>query len=257
MTAIATPDFSPFAERYARARPRYPPELFAWLAAQVDRHETAWDCATGNGQAARGLAERFARVVATDASAEQLRFAPAHPRIEWRVAPAERSGLPDAAVDLVAVAAAAHWFDLPAFVAEAQRVARAGAVLAVWTYHVGDVEPPFDRLFHRLYWEIVKPYFAPQTRLVDERYATLALPGEELAPPPFRMTADWTCSQALDFVASWSGSQAYRAAHGHDPSQLVRDDLASLWGDPDAVRRVRWPLHLRAVRLAPRPSFAS
>lgn len=250
MSEAAPPDFSPFAARYARARPRYPAALFDWLAAQAPRRELAWDCATGNGQAALDLAARFARVVATDLSAEQLRQAPAHPRVEWRLAAAERSGLPDAAVDLVTVAAAVHWFDLPAFAAEAARVARPGAVLAVWTYHVGRVEPPFDQLFHRLYWEIVKPYFAPQTRLVDDGYATLALPGEELAAPAFRMRADWTLRQALDFVASWSGSQAYLAARGEEPARLVRDELARLWGDPERERPLVWPIHLRAVRLA-------
>ena len=41
----AVPDFSPLAERYARARPSYPDELYAWLAGLVDRRE-------GNGAAA-------------------------------------------------------------------------------------------------------------------------------------------------------------------------------------------------------------
>jgi SAM-dependent methyltransferase len=241
--------FSARASAYARFRPHYPAPLFDWLARVAPAHRLAWDCATGNGQAALGLAARFAHVVATDASAEQLRFAPAHPRIEWRPAPAERSGLGDAAVDLVTVAAAVHWFDLPEFLAEVARVTRPGGVLAVWTYHVGEMEPPFDALFRRLYWQIVKPCFAPETRLVDERYATLALPGDELAAPRFCMSAEWSCAQARDFIDSWSGSQAYLAAHGHEPSELVRDELAALWGDPDAVRTLRWPIHLRAVRL--------
>jgi SAM-dependent methyltransferase len=113
-------------------------------------------------------------VVATDVSAEQIRHAAPHPRVEYRVARAETSGLDAAAVDLAAAAAAAHWFDLVAFGAEVRRVVRPGGLLAVWTYHLGIVEPPFDALFHRFYWEILKPYFAPATRLVDERYETLA-----------------------------------------------------------------------------------
>jgi SAM-dependent methyltransferase len=250
VTGVASPDFSPFAAAYARSRPRYPAELFDWLAAQCPRRDAAWDCATGNGQAALGLAGRFARVVATDRSAEQLRHAPARPGVEWRAAPAESSGLADASIDLVTVAAAVHWFDLPAFLVEVARVARPGAVLAVWTYHVGRVEPPFDGFFHRLYWETLKPYFAPQTRLVDEGYATLALPGEALAAPRFEMRAEWTAAQALDFVASWSGSQAFRAARGVDPGGLVRDEAERLWGGEEASRTLRWPLHLRAVRLA-------
>jgi len=243
------PDFSPLAATYARARPRYPTELFDWLAGQVSRRELAWDCATGNGQAAVALAERFARVVATDVSGEQLRHAPAHPGIEYRRKPAERSSLADGVVDLVTVAAAIHWFDLAAFLREVERVIVPGGVLAVWTYHVGHVEAPFDAVFDRLYRDVLKPYFAPQTRWVDERYATLPLPGAPIEAPPFAMTAEWSLRQALDFVASWSGTAAYREARGEDPVDLVRGELAALWGEESEVHTVRWPLYLRAVRL--------
>ncbi len=65
--------FSSASERYAAYRPDYPPALFAWLAAQCTEHDMTWDCATGNGQAALGLAPHFRRVAATDASADQVR----------------------------------------------------------------------------------------------------------------------------------------------------------------------------------------
>ena len=42
-----TPDFTPFAATYARARPRYPAELYDWLASLVERRDLAWDAATG------------------------------------------------------------------------------------------------------------------------------------------------------------------------------------------------------------------
>ena len=74
-TNAAIPDFSPLAETYARARPRYPDELYAWISSQVPRRELAWDAATGNGQAAVGLARHFARVVATDISPGQIAHA--------------------------------------------------------------------------------------------------------------------------------------------------------------------------------------
>ncbi|HEY2140100.1 MAG TPA: hypothetical protein VGH00_08465, partial [Chthoniobacterales bacterium] len=59
--------FSKQAEGYAKFRPRYPQELFRYLATIAPRRELAWDCATGNGQAAVELAEVFDRVIATDA----------------------------------------------------------------------------------------------------------------------------------------------------------------------------------------------
>jgi ubiquinone/menaquinone biosynthesis C-methylase UbiE len=126
--------FAAVSNQYATARPTYPDELFAWLANHTPAREFAWGCACGSGQATLDLARYFAKVVGTDASAEQLAGAPVHPDIEWRKAPAEQSGLADASVDLVVVAQAFHWFDQPRFVDEALRVLKPGGILAVWSY---------------------------------------------------------------------------------------------------------------------------
>ncbi len=245
----AAPDFSPLAATYARVRPTYPPALYEWLAELVERRELAWDCATGNGQAARGLAAHFARVVATDHSAEQLAHAPSHPRVEYRLAAADRSGLAGGSADVVTVAAALHWLDFASFFAEAERVLRPGGVLAAWTYHTAICEPPFDRAFHRLYWDVLRPYFDDRVRYVDERYATIAMPGSPIAAPSFTLEAHWTLDAALDYVRSWSGAHAYRETTGVDPAELVRDELAPLFGDASTVRIVRIPLFVRASRL--------
>src|SRR6185436_6604155 len=128
-------DFSRWAKLYAQARPTYPPALFEYLAGLGERHDVAWDCATGNGQAAHGLADHFGRVVASDWSFDQIRETVRHPRIAYRVATAERPALPDASLDLVTVAAAIHWFDLEAFYRELTHVLRGGGVAAAWSYH--------------------------------------------------------------------------------------------------------------------------
>lgn len=243
------PDFSPLAAAYARARPRYPEALYAWLAAQSPGHRLAWDCATGSGQAAIGVAEHFQRLVATDVSREQIRHAPPHPRIDYRVARAEASGLADGSVDLVTAAAAAHWFDLPAFGAEAARVLRPGGLLAVWSYHAGIVEPPFQAVFDRLYWRVLKPYFAPGARLVDERYETLPLPGTPVAAPRFEIVCRWTLAQTLDYIGSWSAAASCRRATGTDPVDAVRGELEALFGGAREERTLRLPIFLRAQRL--------
>lgn len=134
--------FSAQAATYAAIRPDYPPALFAFLESVVERRRVAWDCATGNGQAALALTEVFDRVIATNASAEQIAHARAHQRIEYRVATAEASGLANASADLVTVAQALHWFDRDRFYAEAKRVLVPRGVLAVWSY--GDPTIPDD-----------------------------------------------------------------------------------------------------------------
>ncbi|GMV03761.1 MAG: hypothetical protein AMXMBFR53_00430 [Gemmatimonadota bacterium] len=101
--------FSGHAELYRRHRPSYPGELYTWLAGISAEHGLAWDAATGNGQAAAGLAEHFRQVLATDASRQQLAHAQAHPAVRYALAPSERPPLADARVDLITVAQAVHW----------------------------------------------------------------------------------------------------------------------------------------------------
>ncbi len=243
------PDFSPIAGEYARSRPGYPAELFGYLASLVEPRRLAWDCATGNGQAARGLAPHFERVIATDVSDEQIRHAAPHPKIEFRVATSEQSGLGDASADLVSVASALHWFDLEKFYAEARRVTRPGGVVAAWTYHIGHVDPPFDDLFRRFYIEVLFPYFGTGARLVDRKYETVTLPGKRLDPGKFSVSVRWNLDQLLAFIRSWSGTQQYIRERGEDPVGRILEELERLWGDRGRIHTVRWPLYLRVSRL--------
>jgi hypothetical protein len=47
--------FSQQSKLYAQFRPSYPQELFDYILQFVKERGTAWDCATGNGQAASVL----------------------------------------------------------------------------------------------------------------------------------------------------------------------------------------------------------
>jgi SAM-dependent methyltransferase len=241
--------FSGHAAGYARARPTYPAALFGYLASLPARPGTAWECGAGSGQASGPLAERFRAVIATDASAAQLAKARGAPRLLLAAAAAERAPLRDACVDLVAVAQALHWFDLPAFCAEAARVARPGAVLAAWCYGNCKVTPEFDRAHARLYGEIVGPYWPPERAHVEDGYRSLHLPFPALPARDFAIEAEWDLSEVTDYFGTWSAVQYYRKAKGEDPLALVRGEMVAAWGDPASRRRVRWPLSLRLARL--------
>ncbi len=242
--------FSAGASGYARYRPRYPEALFAYLASICPEQELAWDCGTGNGQAALGLAAHFARVVATDASADQLAQAPMHPRVAYRVAPATQSALADGVADLVTVAQALHWFDLDGFYAEVQRVLKPGGVLAAWTYNKLRASPAVDAVIARFYADVVGPYWPPERRYVQAAYRTLAFPFEEIDAPAFHIDHRWRLADLLGYLGTWSATQRYRQAGGADPIDEVRDELARAWGAPEAPRNVRWRLHLRVGRRA-------
>lgn len=242
-------DYSSWAKLYSRSRPQYPANLFAYLAGLCKRRERAWDCATGNGQAALALAGHFASVVATDRSAQQLSQAPRRPSVHYFQAVAERSALAEASTDLVTVAASVHWFDLPEFYRELERVLRPAGVVAVWTYHVAHVDGGIGELLWAFYRDVVSSYFSAGARLVDDRYAGIHLPGTGIDAPSFWMQADWNRNEVLTFVRSWSGTQAYIKKHSNDPTDILGEDLARLYSDKSIRRHIRWPVYLKVSRL--------
>jgi SAM-dependent methyltransferase len=249
--------FSGHARDYARYRPTYPPELFEYVAGCCAAHDCAWDCATGNGQAARQLAEHFARVVATDASRQQIDAAEPHPRITYAVAPARQSPLDAASADLVTVAQALHWIEPEPFYAEVRRVLKPEGVFAAWTYglfHVASDDPAaadVNPLIERFYRERVGPYWPPERRHIEAEYQSLPFPFEEIDTPEFTIEMTWTLDEVLGYLRTWSATKRYQEARGHDPVEAMASDFAEAWGDPSMRRTMRWPLPLRAGR---RPS---
>ncbi|MFO7543783.1 MAG: class I SAM-dependent methyltransferase [Thiobacillus sp.] len=242
--------FSSASDRYAAYRPDYPASLFVWLAGLCSERDTAWawDCATGSGQAARGLVAHFRQVIATDASDEQVRHAAPHPRIDYRVAPAEASGLSDQSVDLVTAAQAAHWFDLPRFYAEAARVLIPGGVIALWGYGRMVLPGEMDAPFLRFYAETVGPCWPPERALIDDAYRSLAFPFAEIQAPAFSIEVEWTLPQLMDYLSTWSAVKRYQAERNHDPLPALRAELQAARGDAETARKLRWPLFLRVGR---------
>jgi SAM-dependent methyltransferase len=242
--------FSKQSAGYAKFRPRYPQELFDYLGSIAPSRQLAWDCGTGNGQAAAGLASVFDRVIATDASEKQIANAQSHESIEYRVAPAENSGIGSETIDLIMVAQALHWFDLERFYDEAQRVLRRDGILAASAYNLLHIEKAIDEVVNRYYYEVVGPFWPPERELV-EQFAKLPFPFDEIDTPKFEMIARWKLDHLLGYLQTWSSTQRFIAAKGNDPLEQITDDLASAWGKPGQTRTVTWPV---IVRIGRKPS---
>lgn len=240
--------FSGHSEQYAQHRPRYPDEIYDYLASIAPSHSLAWDCGTGNGQAALGLAKHFDRVYATDASAGQIAMAYSHEKVDYHVEPAEQVSLHDSSVDLVTVAVAIHWFNFDEFYREGKRVLKPEGILAAWTYSLTEISPEIDELVQKYYWEILKGYWPERIHYLEERYETLPFPFEEITPPPFTMEIHWNLIQFAGFLDSWSATQRYKAQNGKHPLALIWDQLSAAWGDEKETRLVRWPLYFRIGR---------
>jgi len=238
--------FSRQASDYRRHRPGYPPALFSYLASLAPAAERALDVATGSGQAAVGLADHFASVRATEPSRAQLERAMPHPKVAYALESAEDISAPEGPFDLLTVAQAAHWFDLPRFYREAQRVLKPGGVIALWTYGMLSAVGGVDAVIADFYRDVVGPYWPRERHHVEEGYARLPFPFEEITAPHFALQKDWSLEDAIGYLRSWSAVQRYTRLRGRDPMDIVIAPLASAWGE--GRRLVSWPVRLRIGR---------
>jgi SAM-dependent methyltransferase len=160
------------------------------------------------------------------------------------VAPAEASGLTDRSVDLVTVAQAAHWFDLPRYYDEVRRVARPGALVALITYGMGAIAPEIDARVSRFYHDGLADWWRPERRMVEDGYRSIDFPFEEVVAPSFSMRTRWSADDYLGYVATWSAVRALERAEGTGALEAFASALRAAWGA--GAREVVWPLSLRA-----------
>lgn len=244
---MAADHFSRQAPDYAKYRPGYPEALFSWLADRAPAHELAWDVGCGSGQAAVPLARHFRRVVATDLSIAQIGQAKRHSQVEYRAAPCDRSGLPDASCDLITVAQAIHWFDFDKFYAEVRRVLKPGGLLAAWTYTLLQGEPAVNAAIEAFYAEVLTPWWPPQRRWVELGYVGMPFPFTAVAPTPtFEIRLRWTLADLVNYIGTWSAVQRCLAETGQDPTHELFSRLRLHWGEPAAEREIIWPIALLA-----------
>ena len=239
--------FSRQSGAYGRYRPGYPPGLLAWVAGRAPDRRLAVDCATGNGQAAVGLALHFEAVLAVDGSRRQLARARPAPRVHYVLGLAERLPVRERSVSLVAAAQAAHWFDIERFHSECRRILAPRGVVALWTYGKFRVDSAVDAVVDHFYSDVVGRYWPPERRHVEQGYRSLPFPWHEESVPEFELTDDWDLEQVMGYLATWSAVQRCQDQSGRDPLRELQPRLAGLW-PPGGTRRLRWPIHLRLGR---------
>ncbi len=236
--------FGSHSQDYLRFRPDYPEALYQFLASLVSEHDLAWDVGTGNGQAASEIAKYFKKVIATDINVGQIQVAIQKPNIEYRILPAEKTDLLNQSVDMITVAQALHWFNLPNFYAEVKRVAKKNAVLAAWTYGLFISTEEIDAVIKKLYLEILKECWPIERKYIDEEYKTIPFPFPKIPSPNFYIEKLYGYDNLLGYLHTWSAVKEYHKRFGSDPLKLIIPDLQKAWGDLASSYTVRWPIHL-------------
>ncbi|XVF76533.1 hypothetical protein PTKIN_Ptkin13bG0273300 [Pterospermum kingtungense] len=246
------------AKQYAEARPSYAAHLFQFIASKTPAHDLAWDVGTGSGQAARSLAEIYKNVVATDTSPKQLEFATKLPNIRYQhtspvisMAEIEQNVAAESSVDLVTVAQAMHWFDLPVFYQQVKWVLKKPhGVLAVWCYTTPQVNDSIDSILQRFYRN---PYWDPQRKLVDDKYTSIDFPFEPVdgvestGPVEFTNERMMGLEDYFTYLTSWSAYEKAKEKGVELLSEDVVDDFKRAWTEDgnDGQKLVNFPVYLR------------
>lgn len=226
----------------------YPARLYEFLARLTGRHDLAWDCGTGNGQAATGIAAYYDKVIATDPSARQIGNAIAHAKVEYRVEKAEHSGLADASVDLITVANALHWFDLNIFYNEVRRVAGKGAVIAAWACPTPYIEPEIDKVIFDYHDNVLNDYWMTENRLVEDKYRDIPFSFDPIATPEFTSEKMTDLNGVIGYLNTWSATQRFIERNGFNPVNEVHEKLLKLWHD-GSEKKLVWNLALKVGRI--------
>ncbi|MBI3720732.1 MAG: class I SAM-dependent methyltransferase [Sphingobacteriales bacterium] len=241
--------FSAQANEYAKFRPVYPPALIEYIVSFCKEKEAAWDCATGNGQAAVLLAEHFKKVYATDISKTQIKNAAAKDNIDYSISPAENTLFADNSFDLITVAQAYHWINWDHFRHEVMRVAKPGAVIAVWMYNLLSTDDKaVDELLLDFYKNIVGPYWDAERKYVDDNYTTVAFDYELLPTQSFEIKADWTRDHFLGYLTSWSATKNFEKEQHYPPVDKIETPLKALWKSGE-VKHISFPIVLKLGRV--------
>lgn len=238
-------NFSAQASGYAQFRPGYPEALFDFLFKNCQNFDCAWDCATGNGQIAVKLAERFRQVEASDISENQLKNARQSPQVRYQLGRAESTGYPDQSFDLITVGQAAHWFDLEIFYPEVRRMLKPGGLLALVGYNLLRVDEATEAVIEYFYNTVLDGCWAPERHLVEKAYATIDFPFEEIEFPEMHSAYDWELVQLLGYLDTWSAVQHFIRKNGRHPmDEQFISKIKSVWPEGQ-IKTVRFPIFAR------------
>lgn len=235
----ATSRFSDRVENYIRYRPGYPPQVLEALKADCGRttsHVVA-DVASGTGIWTRMLLEHGNAVYGVEPNEDMRqageRLLAGFPKFTSIDGKAEATTLPDASVDFVSAAQAAHWFDRERARREFWRILKPGGWLVLlWNERKVDTTP-----FLHAYEELLLTYGTDYQEVRHER--TTDAVNEFFDPAPYQERA-FPMRQDFDY-AGLEGrllSSSYAPGPGHPKHESMLRELRSIFQEHSVNERV-------------------
>lgn len=248
-TAAFKDHFSKQSDIYAKYRPQYPVDLYSFLSSLTKEHQLAWDCGTGNGQAAVGLAEFYNEVIATDPSEQQIKNAFPHHKVKYIIEKAENNSLETNTVDLLTIANALHWFNFDVFYKEANRVLKPGGIIAAWAVGIPFISADIDELLNHYHYKTLDNYWLPENRIVEKEYTTIPFPFQLIDAPEFFIEKKMNLDDVIGFLNTWSATQRFINGNKFNPTDKLRNDMLPFWKNIEEEKTIRWKIILKIGRV--------
>ena len=182
---------------------------------------------------------------ASDISSRQIAKAYKKENIHYCICPAEQTPYPSDHFDLITVATAYHWLKWNDFKKEVVRVAKPGAIIAIWAYNLLKTKnSQINTIIENFYHEVIGDYWEPERKYVDENYSTVEFDFEELPSNTWEMEQTWTKDHFMGYLESWSAVQTYIQKNNSNPVDLIKEAISANWGE-NPYREFSFPLFLR------------
>lgn len=132
------------AERYSQGRPYFHSESINRIKNKLqicEKLDTVLDVACGTGLSSKALLDLAVNVYATDSSIEMLKYASCQDEINYSIAQAESQPFGDNKFDLITVCSGVHWFQIDAFLIEANRLLKKKGYLILYdNFFISEME---------------------------------------------------------------------------------------------------------------------
>ncbi|KYQ90596.1 putative SAM dependent methyltransferase [Tieghemostelium lacteum] len=242
--------FGGVGDKYRDFRPSYPEELYDIIKKTAgNQTKLAVDVGCGNGQATVELAKFFDKVIGIDPSEGQIKNAIKRDNIEYLVSPAEEIKLPEKSIDMITVAQAVHWFNLPLFYDLTKKLLKKDGHLVIFGYGLMDItnNQEANKLHWKFYQTLGDEYWPPQRKYLDDKYVDIKPTYENTKRQDIFFDKTLTIGSLMGYYSTWSGYNQYLKVNPN--STLLKDHIDSILKSynttsMDTVVEVKFPLYL-------------